>query len=60
MTRTGKTKPAPPKSAGSGRSQRQEPGRAPANTETFGRFLRHLARLESGSGRAGKGGERAR
>ncbi|KPF65514.1 hypothetical protein IP69_17610 [Bosea sp. AAP35] len=60
MMRSGKTKPAPPKSTGSGRSQQQEPGRPPANTETFGRFLRNLARLEGGAARTGKARERAR
>ena len=60
MTRSGENKPAPPKSTGSGRSPPQQPGRAPANTETFGRFLRNLARLEGGAARTGKGGERAR
>ena len=60
MTCSGEKKPTPPKSSGSGRSPQQQPGRAPANTETFGRFLRNLARLEGGAGRAGRGGERPR
>lgn len=60
MARSGETKPAPPKSSGPGRSPPRQPARGPANTEIFGRFLRNLARLEGGSGRAGKGGERAR
>ena len=37
-----------------------QPARGPANTETFGRFLRNLAQLEGGAGRIGKAGERAR
>jgi len=60
MTRSGEKKPAPPKASCSGRSPPRQPSRAPANTETFGRFLRNLARLEGGAGRAGKAGERAR
>ncbi len=60
MTRSGETKPAPPKASGPGRSPPRQPARGPANTEAFGHFLRNLARLEGGAGRAGKAGERAR
>ena len=60
MTRSAEKKPAPPKATGTGRSPPRQPARDPANTETFGRFLRNLARLEGGAGRVGKAGERAR
>lgn len=56
MTRSGEKKPSPPPSSSSGRSQPQKPARGPANTETFGRFVRNLARLEGGAGRLGKAG----
>lgn len=56
MTRASEKKPSPPPSSGSGRAQPQKPARGPANTETFGRFLRNLARLEGGAGRLGKAG----
>lgn len=52
MTRASEKKPPPP-SSGAGRSQPQKPARGPANTETFGRFVRNLARLEGSSGKAG-------
>lgn len=55
MTRSGEKKPSPP-SAGSSRAQPQKPARGPANTETFGRFVRNLARLEGGPGRLDKAG----
>jgi hypothetical protein len=60
MTRSAEKKPAPPKASGTGRSPPRQPARGPANTDTFGRFLRNLARLEGGAGRVGKAGERAR
>lgn len=60
MTRSADQKPAPPKASGPGRNSPRQPARAPANTETFGRFLRNLARLEGNAARAGKAGERAR
>ena len=60
MTRSAEKKPAPPKASGTGRSPPRQPARGPANTETFGRFLRNLAQLEGGAGRIGKAGERAR
>lgn len=60
MTRSADHKPAPPKASGPSRSQPRQPARGPANTEAFGRFLRHLARLEGDAGRVGKAGERAR
>ena len=56
MTRSGEKKPSPPPSSGSGRGQPQKPSRGPVNTETFGRFVRNLARLEGGAGRVGKTG----
>lgn len=56
MTRASEKKPSPPPSSGAGRGQPQKPSRGPANTETFGRFVRNLARLEGGAGRAGKTG----
>jgi hypothetical protein len=56
MTRSGEKRPSPPPSSGSGRGQPQKPSRGPANTETFGRFVRNLARLEGGAGRLGKAG----
>ena len=56
MTRSGEKKPSPPPSSGSGRTQPQKPARGPANAETFGRFVRNLARLEGSAGRLGKAG----
>lgn len=56
MTRSGEKKPSPPPSSGSGRMQPQKPARGPANAETFGRFVRNLARLEGGPGRLGEAG----
>lgn len=56
MTRASEKKPSPPPSSGSGRAQPQKPALGPANAETFGRFVRNLARLEGSSGRRGKAG----
>jgi hypothetical protein len=55
MTRASEKKPPPP-SSGAGRSQPQKPARGPANTETFGRFVRNLARLEGSAVPVGKTG----
>jgi hypothetical protein len=55
MTRSGEKRPSPP-SSGPSRAKPGKPARGPANAETFGRFLRNLARLEGGSGRLGKAG----
>ena len=56
MTRSSEKKPSPPRSSGAGRAQPQKPGRGAANAETFGRFVRNLAKLEGGAGRLGKAG----
>ena len=56
MTRANEKKPSPPASSGSRRAEPQKPARGPGNAETFGRFVRNLARLEGGSGRLGKAG----
>lgn len=63
MTIPGGQKPAPTQSGGSAGGRTPKPGRAGlATTETFGRFIRNLARLEGGAatgkGRKGKGGGR--
>ena len=56
MTRANEKKPSPPASSGSRRAEPQKPARGPGNAETFGRFVRNLARLEGGAGRLGKAG----
>lgn len=62
MTTPGGQKPAPNASAGSGDMKTPRPGRVGlATTETFGRFVRNLAKLEgaaAGKVRKGKGGSR--
>jgi len=55
MTRFGEKKPSSP-SGGSGRAQMPKPPRGAAQAETFGRFVRNLARLEGGAGRSAKAG----
>lgn len=61
MTTPGGQKPAPT-AAGSAGLKTPKPGRVGlATTETFGRFVRNLAKLEgaaAGKGRKGKGGGR--
>jgi hypothetical protein len=61
MTTPGGQKPAPA-TAGSAGVKAPRPGRVGlATTETFGRFIRNLAKLEgnaAGKGRKGKGGSR--
>lgn len=62
MTTSGGQKPAPSASAGSADMKTPRPGRVGlATTETFGRFVRNLAKLEgnaSRKGRKSKGGGR--
>jgi len=65
MTRASEKKPSSPPPSGAARTQHPKAGRGQANSETFGRFVRNLARLEGGGGRmgkagAGKGGEGGR
>ena len=55
MTRSGEKKPSSP-SGGAGRAQMPKPLRGAAQAETFGRFVRNLARLEGGTGRSAKAG----
>ncbi|RDJ23001.1 hypothetical protein DWF00_06460 [Bosea caraganae] len=61
MTTPGGRKPAA-SAAGSAGAKTPKPGRVGlATTETFGRFIRNLAKLEgnaAGKGRKGKGGGR--
>ncbi len=62
MTRSGERTPSRPASASADASRAPKPARGGrATTETFGRFIGALARLEGGvAGRRGKGGEGAR
>ncbi len=62
MTRSGEKTPSPSASSGAGANRAPKPaGGGRVTTETFGRFIGALARLEGGgSGRRGKGGEGAR
>ena len=55
MTRSGEKKPSSP-SGGTGRAPLPKPPRGAAQAETFGRFVRNLARLEGGAGRSAKAG----
>lgn len=59
MKRSGEKKP-PSVASGSGRTPPPEPARGGGTAEAFSRFVRHLARLEGGATRVGKGGEGGR
>jgi hypothetical protein len=58
MTRSNDKKPPPAVSPGAGRAPDRKPGRGAVTTETFGRFVGNLARLEGGGDRKGKEGKR--
>lgn len=62
MTRSGEKQPSQPASPGPGPVQTVKPGRVGyATTDTFGRFIRNLARLEGQPrGQRQKGGEGGR
>jgi hypothetical protein len=58
MTRSNDKKPPPSGSPGTGRAPDRKPGRSVVNSETFGRFVGNLARLEGGGDQKGKEGKR--